>query len=218
MPPPLSEHQGGTLSVAAATFLIDHVFLPPKLPQEDDFQSSLEQTLIKTTVDGVAAFSACLNGEHNSSQVNTAHAMLRNLAKVHPSEFLYEGQLRTALSALKDGQDSCAMTYMLSLTYLGHSIPLHIRAQNAGLLVSIENDYVRFDMFELLPPNEAVMSAQGRLRRTFPGTAVIIPIKTFRAIEFQESIARVLAALAQQAVVGMQPKAKKAGSMLDEDR
>lgn len=53
-------------------------------------------------------------------------------------------------------------------------LTLHIRGQNAGLIVRrIRKEYC-FESFELSPTNEAVIGTAGRLRRSFPGPAIAI--------------------------------------------
>ena len=58
---------------------------------------------------------------------------------------------------------------------------MHIRAQNAALIVRrlTTADFVQFEVFEVLPPISAVMSAEGRLLCSYPGPAVQIPADIF---------------------------------------
>lgn len=100
----------------------------------------------------------------------------------------------------------------------GHPIPLHVRAQNAGLLISRVDDSIHFEIFELSPLNKAVYSTRGRLRRTFPGAAVSLDLRDFQQDGCQETIAKTLAKMSSQAAAGMQPQARKAGRDHDEDR
>ncbi|KAI9896164.1 hypothetical protein N3K66_008336 [Trichothecium roseum] len=100
----------------------------------------------------------------------------------------------------------------------GDFIPLHISAQNAGILISNSNGRVIFETFELSPRNKDVMSTKGRLRRSFPGSALSIPSAVFEKAEFQRTLASALASMSWEAVTGTQPKTKKAGQEHDEKR
>lgn len=53
-------------------------------------------------------------------------------------------------------------------------LPLHVRSQNAGLIVRKSSDQYSFESFEVSPTTEAVIGTKGRLRRCFPGPAVVI--------------------------------------------
>ena len=100
----------------------------------------------------------------------------------------------------------------------GSSIPLNIRAQNAGILISKMKDCIRFDAFELSPKNEAAMSTKGRLRREFPGASVTMSASDFQQTGFQAAITQTLSNMSNHAVAGLQPQAWKAGRAHDEDR
>ena len=53
-------------------------------------------------------------------------------------------------------------------------LALHIRSQNAGLIVRRSFDQYSFESFEVSPTTEAVIGTRGRLRRCFPGPAMTI--------------------------------------------
>jgi len=80
------------------------------------------------------------------------------------------------------------------------------------------NNHVRFDFFELLPTNEAVMSSKGRLRRCFPSSSVSVDIEQAKDRDFLDELAKILVQMSHEAVPGQQPKVKKSGSWHDEDR
>ena len=50
----------------------------------------------------------------------------------------------------------------------------HLRGQNAGLLLTVRQDDILFEAFELLAPNENVMSCEGSLLREFPDRAAAV--------------------------------------------
>lgn len=77
---------------------------------------------------------------------------------------------------------------------------LHITEQNAGVLIGRNRDSVRFELFELSPTNEAVMSTRRRLIRRFPATAVEIPRAEFDTEAFRIVVAKTLSKMSQQSV------------------
>ena len=56
---------------------------------------------------------------------------------------------------------------------------MHIRAQNAAVLVRVLVDHVRFEMFEVSPQASAVMSTNGKLLCSYPGPAVQVSHEVF---------------------------------------
>lgn len=107
-------------------------------------------------------------------------------------------------------------------SYLATPIPLYVHSQNAGIIISPsddkDNDKIYFELFELLPRNEDVMSNKGRLHRTFPGCAVAVPRKEVQEPSFLRTITDALAQMSHQPAYGTTPMVKKAGQMHQEDR
>jgi hypothetical protein len=95
---------------------------------------------------------------------------------------------------------------------------LHVKAQNAGLIIRNHEDSVLFEAFELSPLNESVMAAKGRLRRSFPGCAVNLDQHVLSDVKFQTTIAKTIAKMSHQNAPNMQPIVKKAGQIHEEDR
>ncbi|PGG97603.1 hypothetical protein GX51_07235 [Blastomyces parvus] len=97
-------------------------------------------------------------------------------------------------------------------------VPLHIRAQNAGVLISKVDNSVNFELFELSPLNQSVITTVGRLRRCFPGPVFSLNIDEFQAPGFQDMVARTLAKMSFQPAAETMSKVQKAGQMHDEIR
>jgi hypothetical protein len=77
---------------------------------------------------------------------------------------------------------------------------------------------VHIESFEVSPLNTHVIRTKGRLRRSFPASGISIPRATFQDRHFRACLAATIAVMSQQRVAGTQPKAKKTGRLLDEDR
>ena len=94
------------LSPDAVWYLIHHVFLPPKVPQADDYDASLDVTLLKAIIHGLNVLKGRLPTE-KLVPINNALAMLRNMQKVHISGNVNETELLQALASLiQDGQST----------------------------------------------------------------------------------------------------------------
>ncbi|TVY48539.1 hypothetical protein LOCC1_G001313 [Lachnellula occidentalis] len=190
-------------------YLIQHMFLPPKLPQKDDSNLEHERFLLDTTIDALRAFKGYINDTKHDQviRVDSVIDMVTNMRSVHELNgdvgAVSEEKLRNALA---------------DLVKTGGTIPVHIRAQNAGVLISRVDDSIHVEAFELSPLNQAVITTMGRLRRSFPGPAHSISIEIFEKPSFRAAVAQTLAKMSHQAAMKTQPQAKKAGKMHDEAR
>lgn len=79
---------------------------------------------------------------------------------------------------------------------------------------------VNFEAFELTPPNEKVISTEGRLRRHYPDhfPTLNIPTSTFDDSHFQSTLAETLSTMSCQKAVGMTPTVRKSDNDVDEIR
>ncbi|KAI1366807.1 hypothetical protein F5Y08DRAFT_112758 [Xylaria arbuscula] len=184
-------------------YLFHHLFLPPKLPQQDDYDARRESFLMSITIDGLTAWRNCTESthrEHIDAAISTMRSMQRAYSAVDGS--LIENEVLCLLTQLTEGA----------------ALPLYIREQNAGVLITKVADRVLFEVFEISPTDEAIMKTKGRLRRSFPGAAVALEESDFRDRQFQESIAHTLAEMSKHPVEAVQPTVKKSGNLLHEDR
>jgi hypothetical protein len=106
----------------------------------------------------------------------------------------------------------------LANSFKGGTIPLQLRAQNCGLLISKVNNYIQFEAFELSPLNSAIITTKGRLQRSFPGPAFSVDLDTFGQESFFTTVAHTLAKMSHQTALGTMPQVLKAGRMHNEDR
>ena len=97
-------------------------------------------------------------------------------------------------------------------------IALHLASQNAGLMIRRRSDGYAFESFEVSPTNEAVMSTKGRLRRCFPGPAMIIGHDRMADATFLDPLTQLLAKLDAETPQEVVPITIKAGSEMPEIR
>ncbi|KAK0337222.1 hypothetical protein LTR94_005529 [Friedmanniomyces endolithicus] len=177
--------------------LVNHIFLPPQLPQSLDDPPF--DVLLRNTSEALAAFKLV----RPDTTLTQLGQMLKNTQDVHSNGQVNEEKFAELLGALP---------------WKGGSVVLHISAQNAGIIVSNTMSAIRFEVFELSPLNEHVYKATGRLRRSFPGSAVDVDFAVFKESGFAAATAHTLAKMSHQAAPGMQPQIRKAGELVDEDR
>ncbi len=100
-----------TNSVAAMEslkYIVNHVFLPPKTPQEDDTAITEEHRLISSLLESVKAFSECLAPE--AKKLEPVVKMLQHLLKVKPGmeSITKEADMKQIVLGLgHDGMCSC---------------------------------------------------------------------------------------------------------------
>jgi hypothetical protein len=191
-------------SAQEAAFLYHHVVLPPELPQKDDSDAVYERCLLDMVIQALKYLVAIVDESHTDT-ANSAITMIKNLRDNRDGYGdVSEVQLETLLSSLAADET--------------HSpVPLEIKAQNAGILISRQKEYLNFEFFELAPINEAALRAT-RLTRAFPGYASRIAVERIMDPSLRKSIAGTIAKMATQSAPGFQPQARKNGKDEDEYR
>ncbi|XP_044715116.1 putative very large low complexity protein [Hirsutella rhossiliensis] len=186
-------------------YAVDHVFLPPKLPQSgDDMQAAARDAQILNAVAKALQYFR-LNVDANCIDLVDAAitAINRHRQVRRVSGDVEEHRLRDAFLAL----EAC-----------GGAIPIHVEAQNAGLIITRKNDLVVFESFELSAMNESVMGTAGRLKRHFPASSVAIQMKDFCDRGLQWALAAAIAKLSREEIPDMKSHIVKAGEELIEER
>ena len=97
-------------------------------------------------------------------------------------------------------------------------LALHIRAQNAGLIIRRSLGQYSFESFELSPTNAAVFGTKGRLRRCFPGPTMAISPDIMADVSFLEPLIDLLARLDVETPGEAIPIVSKAQSKVAEIR
>ncbi|KAG9202858.1 hypothetical protein G6514_003880 [Epicoccum nigrum] len=195
---------GGCPSAKAASYLVNHIVLPPQLPQEDDFDCGHERFLLRTTIDALHALKIFVTNE-NAGALAKAIMTIENLQRIQDdSGHISEAELCKLLDELAHGKNKGC-------------IPLEVKAQNAGILISSDGTDATFECFELSPINKSAM-LKGRLIRSFPGLAANIPVVQLQEKGLRQMLANTLAKLSTQTAPGFQPVAYKAGQYHDEER
>ncbi|TLD29710.1 p-loop containing nucleoside triphosphate hydrolase protein [Venturia nashicola] len=147
------------ISVDSLKFIIHSVFLPPKLPQQDDSEPGRDQALVTVLLHSLNKFAA--TGGHAKARESAVPLlkMLDNIIRSRaPNGGLIQKEVENQLSSMKD----------LDI------LVFHIKAQNAALFIRRQGDEYVFETFEVSCPNAVVMSTAGRVQRDLPSEAIAI--------------------------------------------
>lgn len=212
-----SSPQPANLTLEANLYLFHHIFLPPKLPQADDYSPSFEINILDYVVNALRAF-----GSHVPSQeatifttITTMISRLRDICTF--PDGINEKELEKALKEL-DQQGDELLLLAVSNQEPGGFLPIYVREQNAGILMTRNGDAIQVDSFELSPLNSPVIKTVDRLQRVFPGPTLALDLTTFNEAGFCETLVRTLGRMSRQSAAGTKPKVKNAGQLHDEDR
>ncbi|KAK4204643.1 hypothetical protein QBC40DRAFT_345375 [Triangularia verruculosa] len=197
--PSQASHELSDMPVQDLEFAINHVFLPPKLPQSDDTSATGEAFLLRSLLDSMREF-ATLQPEAAS--------------RLWPSMRMIERLLRLQTCDTKE----TATAKMIQDLTDGESAVFYIREQNAGLLLTATANTILAQGFELLSKNCSVMSSKGRLIRQFPDAAAEFPHALSQNQQFTTEVARVISHLTKVPMATVRPKTRKANSDHDESR
>ncbi|GAP85058.2 hypothetical protein SAMD00023353_3901070 [Rosellinia necatrix] len=209
-------------------YIINHVVLPPKLPQENDYSSKDDMWILHHVLKALQQFCNILRQDPADSTkleaTQRAIVMLNTFTSIHgghghdgePTHIDEKALLNFLAKLCKNSGGSPQ-----DIT----PIPLYVHSQNAGVLISRaggngddDDDTIHFELFELLPHNHAVMSIAGRLQRTFPGCAIALPRKEVESSTFLRTLTDTLARMSRQPAYGTIPTVWKAGQEHEEDR
>ena len=94
----------------------------------------------------------------------------------------------------------------------------HVHAQNAALILRRLEDSMVFEVFEVSPPPEAVMTVQGKLICSYPGPAVELPLNVAQSPAFVEQLVSFLLHMDVDRLPEAEPTTVKAGSRVPETR
>ncbi|EUC59837.1 hypothetical protein RSOL_325350, partial [Rhizoctonia solani AG-3 Rhs1AP] len=178
-----------------------NVFLPPKLPQEEQeesFQKSVDLAIIQFLIEAVQEYSAKSATEF---RWNRMESMLEQFSKYLESP-IEKTQLCKDLKNLK----------------LKDALFLYIRAQNSGLFIRRQVAHTTFEAFEVQAQTDEVMSAPGKIVRHFPGPAVQVPNSVAEDDDFIKEVANILSRTNTEVFDEARPKSHKGGNEVDETR
>jgi hypothetical protein len=196
----------GRVGLEAVKYLIRHLVLLPRSPQSDDTNPDHERVLLETTIEALNGFQQYISDADESIQIQSLIHTVTNLLNTRGIDgSANEPQLASLFTGLASGTVEV-------------NIPVEVKSQNAGLIVSRKEEFVIFQSFELSPLNADAMVANGRLVRSFPGAAARLKAALFEEEDLRMTLSKTIAKLASQPAPGFQPKIRKAQQKHDEMR
>ncbi|KAK0763454.1 hypothetical protein N5P37_002831 [Trichoderma harzianum] len=203
--------------------IINHIFLPPKLPDNGDSGRTVSDNsaLLRLVISALREFGCHVNSTRLQAVDRAEKAMIRFQSVRAESGFIDGQKLAEILHSLNpdNGVSLWALFEKMGIDFKpGILLPLHIAAQNAGIIIGKNQDSIILETFELSPTNEAVMGTIGRLQRRFPASAISIPIKRFRENGFVQAFTDTLEKMSCQEVAEVKPKISKKGESQIEER
>ncbi|KAI0892952.1 hypothetical protein F4806DRAFT_488627 [Annulohypoxylon nitens] len=130
-------------------YIVNHVFLPSKLPQQDDYDEQREEALLVVVLEALRTF------EEFSKDCDPP--VIKSITD----------SLQT-LQLSKSNRRELAIAFNDCLIKKDGTLVFHVKEQNAGIMFTRSGSSVHVEVFELSANNQSVMSTKGRLRRVFP--------------------------------------------------
>ncbi|KAF8956266.1 hypothetical protein BDZ97DRAFT_1925658 [Flammula alnicola] len=150
-------------------YMLNHVFLTPKLPQEGDTKARRDIALC-----GFA--------------YNASREFARFLSQSQQQQWSIVSQMLKTLLETTRGLDKDVLVKDILRLGDGEVLVFHIHAQNAALILRRLRDTMVFEAFEVSPTPEAVMGAEGKLICSYPGPAVELPLDVAHELSFVEQL------------------------------
>ncbi|QDS77180.1 hypothetical protein FKW77_001966 [Venturia effusa] len=189
------------MSTACLRYMIDHVFMPPKLPQKDDSAPEHDQALMEQVYQALKKFED--EGSHFQASLIPIIAMLENMiASRGPDGVLIQGTVVDQMGAIENND----------------VLAFHIKPQNSALFIRRADDLYVFETFEVSCPNAAIMGTLGRLQRTLPSEAVAISSTDMLDSSFRIPFTEMLIKLDSFTPENAYRSSSKAGSKMGEIR
>ena len=203
--------------------VVEHVFIPPKLPQKDPGEQ-MEQKI------NVALCGTLIEAAHDflqhipSSEHPPWMRIIKMMESVRSAVMIpfKETELRSTLSEMAVGGVSIQLTIIFSpliRPFRSDVFAMHIHAQNAALIVRRLDpaNFVQFEVFEVSPKNADIMKTEGKLLCSYPGPAIRVPVDTFMDDCFLQELSSFLVQMDVD-ILDSTPTASKAKSVVQEVR
>ncbi|KAH7024585.1 uncharacterized protein B0I36DRAFT_416058 [Microdochium trichocladiopsis] len=187
-------------------YAINHLFLPPQLPQTHDYSQAHVRSLVEFLAQTLQDFEKNSDGAHQSITKEAAHVVL-TFSKLHA---IGDSQVSV--------QPEMLATSLRDLCTKGGFMLLQITSQNAGMLITRVANDIHFELFELTPSNGSIYDTKGRLIRTFPGQAIAVPVSSLQKDDVMETLVLAISKMSGQSTALSQPTSKKAGATVGEIR
>lgn len=202
-PQTASSSLSSRIKLSRLSTTINHIILPPKLPQAQDVDcEGVENDMVCIVQHAARTLQPSLHPEASQAW-RPVLEMVSDLADMRQGPGLRDDRLHSKISTLKPGS----------------ILALHLVAQNAGLFMIYDHSQrISFECFEVSATSERVTTTQGRLLRTFPGRAVSCSAELLSNDLFVTQLVAILQKLNLETVGTATASTTKAGSIVPEER
>jgi hypothetical protein len=200
--------------------VVEHVFMPPKLPQEGPNEQMERETnvaLCDSLLEAAQDFLPIV--PDSESPLWNRMIKMMDLARRAARVPFKEADLQCALSDVMIGGTFTLTVFCLRFYhFLLDIFVMHVRSQNAAVMVRrLEFANFVLEVFEVSPQNTDVMTAEGKLLCSYPGPAVQVPMDTFMDACFLRELSSFLVQMDVD-ILDSTPTTSKAGSVVHEVR
>ncbi|KAG2039123.1 hypothetical protein BDR03DRAFT_1090824 [Suillus americanus] len=180
-------------------YIINHVFLPLKLPQGSDHSFENELALSQAVFDAALVFSDELLPDEQWLWTSSLK-MLRNLKDSVRFSTMSTEEVESQISTMHNKD---VLVYM-------------IRAQNAAVIMRKLQSETIFESFEVSPDPAAVMGVKGKLICSYPGPAIAVPDANIDNATFFSELANFLVCMDQDVLDAAATREKAKSTVLEE--
>ncbi|KAF8326329.1 uncharacterized protein EI90DRAFT_3070499 [Cantharellus anzutake] len=180
-------------------FVINHVFMPPKLPQEEDDSSERKDFLLSTVYSTMELYRQQYAAIEHQALWGSLLKMVDTLRRINECPEVW-------------------ISKSIKNMVTGDIISILIRAQNASVIIRCGEEETIFESFEVSPRNKDVMGCTRKLIRSFPGPAIAVQNDIALDPAFLEELSTFLIQMDIDSLADAQTLTRKAGSDLVEER
>ncbi|KAF8063995.1 hypothetical protein FPV67DRAFT_1608613 [Lyophyllum atratum] len=143
------------MSSDTLVYIVNHLFLPPRLPQSDDHAIERDLSICDVVINSAQAFEAISATSPVHPPWTPIIKMLTGLRALHMTPSLDKREVQKLMIEVQSGDN----------------LIIPVMTQNACVIVRRLEGSTVYESFEIDPPNAEVMGTKGRLIRSFPGPA-----------------------------------------------
>ncbi|KAJ6533684.1 hypothetical protein B0H19DRAFT_1272325 [Mycena capillaripes] len=179
-------------------YLINHLFLPLQLPQQEDNSPQADHALCTRVIREAISFRGTLVSPDENRRWDVVTRMLQQLERTQQS---------------MDG-----LSELIGNMHIGDSMVIPIAAQNAAVILRKLREHTVVECFEVDPPNSEIMAAIGRVVCLYPHAAIGVSNTTFENPAFRRELASFLSHMAVEVLPDSEAFTRKAGTQVSEYR
>ncbi|KJZ71036.1 hypothetical protein HIM_09563 [Hirsutella minnesotensis 3608] len=190
------------LGTAACKYLVEHVFLPPRLQCSPDAVDAPnhETHLLDLIIKALESLRAHISDARDQTIICEAECAIKRFRETRDERgFVRTGSIKTAMEKLCSDKE-------------GAFVPIHVKQQNAGLLLIRTADSLVVETMELSPPSKKTLETIGRLKRRFPDTSCELNSQSFADTNCRSALSDMIETLSNsdnQPRKGTQPESEE---------